>query len=58
MTDPRDPFDQLAASTDEVVDPTFAARLRARIERALGASPDRITVQLPLRACNRSRFPT
>ncbi len=32
MTEPRDPFDQLAAQTDDDVDPTFAARF------ALGSS--------------------
>jgi uncharacterized glyoxalase superfamily protein PhnB len=50
MTEQPDPFDVLAATTDEVVDPVFAARLRARVERALGATPDRTTVALASRA--------
>jgi uncharacterized glyoxalase superfamily protein PhnB len=50
MTDPRDPFDQLAAVTQDVVDPIFAARLRARVQRALGATPTRITIELSTRA--------
>ena len=50
MTEPYDPFDRLVATTDETVDPTFAARLRARVERALGTTPDRITIGLPSRA--------
>ncbi|MGB7878298.1 MAG: VOC family protein [Ilumatobacteraceae bacterium] len=50
MTEPHDPFDELAAVTDEVVDPVFAARLRARVQRALGMAPDRITIGLPSRA--------
>lgn len=50
MTDPRDPFDQLAADTDESVDATFAARLRARVQRALGTTPEQIVIDLPARA--------
>lgn len=50
MTEPRDSFDQLAAVTDDVVDPIFAARLRARVQRALGVDPDRITIELPASA--------
>ena len=46
MTEPGDPFDQLTAITDDVVDPVFAARLRARVQRALGATPDRVTIEL------------
>jgi uncharacterized glyoxalase superfamily protein PhnB len=50
MTEPSDPFDRLVATTDETIDPTFAARLRARVERALGTTPDRIAIGLPSRA--------
>ena len=50
MTDPRDPFDQLAADTDERVDATFAARLRARVQRALGTTTEQIVIDLPARA--------
>ncbi len=54
MTEPSDPFDQLARSGDgagdHVVDPVFAARLRARVQRALGTSTERITIDLPARA--------
>lgn len=50
-----DPFEHLgvAATVDEPVDPVFAARLRARLERALGTPPDQLTLRLPER-----RFPT
>jgi len=50
MTEPRDAFDQLATVTetsDVTVDPIFASRLRARVQRALGTEPDRITIGLP-----------
>jgi uncharacterized glyoxalase superfamily protein PhnB len=50
MTDARSPFEQLAATTDERVDPMFAARLRARLQRALGSTPERITIELPARS--------
>ncbi len=50
MTERSDPFDQLTAITDDVVDPVFAARLRARVQRALGATPDRVTIGLSSRA--------
>lgn len=50
MTESSDPFDQLAATTDEQVDPIFASRLRARVQRALGASARRNTIDLPARA--------
>ena len=49
MTEPIDPFDQLAAVTDDSVDATFSARLRARVTSALGATPDRIIIDLPSR---------
>jgi len=49
MTEPTDPFDQLAQTADHVVDPVFAARLRARVQRALGAVPERITIDLVAR---------
>ena len=49
MTDDRGPFEQLAATTDERVDPLFAARLRARVQRALGSAPERLTIDLPAR---------
>ena len=49
MTEPGNPFDQLAATTDERIDPVFTARLRARVQRALGATPDRVTIELPAR---------
>ena len=38
------------ASPDESVDANFAARLRARVERALGTSPDHISIRLAERA--------
>jgi uncharacterized glyoxalase superfamily protein PhnB len=50
MTESRDPFDQLVAVTDDALDPIFAARLRARVERALGTPPDRVIVRFPSRA--------
>ncbi len=50
MTEQGDPFELLHATTDEVVDPVFAARLRARLRRALGERPDRVTVALTSRA--------
>jgi len=46
MTEPDDPFEQLAAAGDHGVDALFAARLRARVQRALGATPGRIAVDL------------
>jgi uncharacterized glyoxalase superfamily protein PhnB len=49
MTEDASPFEQLAATTDERVDPLFAARLRARVQRALGWSPERLTIDLPAR---------
>jgi uncharacterized glyoxalase superfamily protein PhnB len=50
MTEDRSPFEQLVATTDdERVDPLFAARLRARVQRALGATPERLTIDLPAR---------
>jgi uncharacterized glyoxalase superfamily protein PhnB/catechol 2,3-dioxygenase-like lactoylglutathione lyase family enzyme len=49
MTQPSDAFEQLSATTDESVDPVFAARLKARVQRALGAAPDRVTISLPER---------
>ncbi|HSP27552.1 MAG TPA: hypothetical protein VLN74_03305, partial [Ilumatobacteraceae bacterium] len=49
MTEAGSPFEQLAATTDERVDPVFAARLRARVQRALGSTPERITIELPTR---------
>jgi uncharacterized glyoxalase superfamily protein PhnB len=38
------------ATPDDRVDPVFAARLRARVERALGTDPTRVAVRLPARA--------
>jgi uncharacterized glyoxalase superfamily protein PhnB len=52
VTEQHDPFGVLAATTDDVVDPVFAARLRARVQRALGATTDRITIALPTRAAS------
>ncbi len=51
MTD-HDRFERLAdiMSTDESVDPIFVARLRARIERALGPSAEHIAIRLSERA--------
>jgi uncharacterized glyoxalase superfamily protein PhnB len=51
MTDHDDRFERLAdiAGTDESVDPIFAARLRARVQRALGASGEHISIRLPAR---------
>lgn len=49
MTRDGDPFEQLAATTDERVDPVFVHRLRRRVERALGSAPERVTIQLPAR---------
>jgi uncharacterized glyoxalase superfamily protein PhnB len=46
-----DPFDRLADVVGgDVVDPVFAARLRTRVERSLGASPDHVTIRLADRA--------
>ncbi|HSL75121.1 MAG TPA: VOC family protein [Ilumatobacteraceae bacterium] len=41
-------FERLVALTrrDDGVDPTFAARLRARVERALGTSAEHVTIRL------------
>ncbi len=50
MTESPDPFDQLAAVTQDVVDPIFAARLRARVQRALGTTPNRNTIERSARA--------
>jgi uncharacterized glyoxalase superfamily protein PhnB len=58
MTEPSSPFEQLAATTDERVDPVFAARLRARVQRALGATPDQISIALPARLRAGSEAPT
>jgi uncharacterized glyoxalase superfamily protein PhnB len=49
MTEPHDPFERLVATTDETVDRTFATRLRARVQRALGVAPESITIALPSR---------
>jgi uncharacterized glyoxalase superfamily protein PhnB len=49
MTQPSDAFEQLSATIDEAVDPVFAARLKARVQRALGAAPERVTISLPER---------
>jgi hypothetical protein len=57
MTEPLDPFDQLAAGTDERIDPIFAARLRARVRRALGATPGGIAIELPARTQIRPTSP-
>ena len=44
MNATRDPFDQLAASgTESSVDATFAALLRARVQRALGTTGEGAT---------------
>ncbi len=50
MTEPHEPFDRLVATTDETIDPIFASRLRARVERALGVTPESIAIALPSRA--------
>jgi hypothetical protein len=50
MTEPSDPFDQLAPAGGHTVAPIFAARLRARIERALVSAPERTMIDLPNRA--------
>jgi len=47
MSGTGDPFELMTPHTDETVDPIFAARLRARVERALGASTDGIQIVLP-----------
>ena len=49
MTDPVDPFEQMSPVGGEPIDPVFASRLKARVQRALGAPPDRITIDLPAR---------
>jgi len=49
MTEPTDPFEQLVAVGDHAADPAFAARLRARVQRALDATPERITIDLATR---------
>lgn len=49
MTEPTDPFEQIVAIGDHTADPVFAARLRARVQRALGAIPERITIDLATR---------
>ena len=51
MTDHDDRFERLAdmASTDESVDPIFAARLRSRVQRALDTSAEHIAIRLPER---------
>lgn len=53
MTEPTDPLAQLARTGDQVVDPVFAARLRARVQRALGVASDQITIDLRDRATAR-----
>ena len=50
MSQPGDAFEQLTAGTDETVDATFAARLRARVQRALGTPLDQVVVGIPERA--------
>jgi uncharacterized glyoxalase superfamily protein PhnB len=49
MNEPIDPFDQLAQTGDHAVDPIFASRLRARLQRALGATPEHVTITLAAR---------
>ena len=49
MTDPVDPFELMSPVEGEPIDPVFASRLKARVQRALGAAPDRITIDLPTR---------
>jgi len=49
MTEPTDPFEQLVAVGDHAADPAFAARLRARVQQALDATPERITIDLATR---------
>jgi len=49
MTDPVDPFEQMSPVGGEPIDPVFASRLKARVQRSLGAPPDRITIDLPAR---------
>jgi uncharacterized glyoxalase superfamily protein PhnB/catechol 2,3-dioxygenase-like lactoylglutathione lyase family enzyme len=48
-----DPFEQLSPVSTDAVDPLFAARLRARLQRALGATPEHVTIDLE-RTSNRS----
>lgn len=52
MTEPNDAFEQLSPASDTVerVDAAFAARLRARVQQALGSHVDRITIGLPERS--------
>jgi uncharacterized glyoxalase superfamily protein PhnB len=49
MTDHVDPFEQMSPVGAEPIDPVFAARLKARVRRALGAPAERITIDLPAR---------
>ena len=49
MNDAVDPFEQMSPVGGEPIDPVFASRLKARVQRALGTAPDRITIDLPAR---------
>lgn len=49
MTGPDDPFEQLGTVGDLGVDALFAARLRARVQRALGRTPELIIIDLATR---------
>ncbi len=49
MTARHDPFEQLRVETGESIDATFSARLRSRVERALGTAPERVTLEFPRR---------
>lgn len=44
-----DPFDGITPPADLTIDPIFSARLRARVQRALGASANGIRIALPQR---------
>ena len=58
MTEPNDPFDQLQPAAADTIDPVFVARLRARLQRALGAAPDRLIIDLPARTSIGAPSPT
>lgn len=59
MTEYDDGFDRLRdLAADESVDPIFAARLRARVQQALGTSPEHVTVRLAARLGTDTPTPT
>jgi uncharacterized glyoxalase superfamily protein PhnB len=49
VNEPHDPFDRLMPlpPADDDVDALFAARLRATVQRALGAAPEHVSIHLP-----------